>query len=1434
MAKVIKAAIIAVVVVFITVVAVTYLASIGIGAGIGGLLGGTAITMYATAFVGTLVAGGIGMLSNKGISASAGNFGTKVSGLGGAVARQLIYGTARVGGTIVKMNTRGTKNAILSSTIVVAGHECDGFDEVYFGETKLTYTTATLNGETVYTVTNTKFENADNDNAFGTDTLARFTFHDGSQTAVDGLANALSQYIYPSTAKFLGCSYFYIELVYDPEKMPNIPKIWFVMRGKNIWDPRANSGNGAVSTTDAQRQNPALQVRDYLTDTTYGLKALESELNDGTAGGGFSSAANLCDQLVTLTVDGNGDPATTERRYTSSGISNFSASGSGLIEAITTACAGNVTYTNGRFNLFAGASQTPALTITDDKVLAPPRITTQSQSGELFNAVKSIYINKNDNYQASEIGQFTSNPFLAADTPSGEASANFKRVLELRYPFTTSETTAQRLQRISLNHQRKATTIDVVTSLEFMKAQPNDWIYLTNARLGYTNKVFEIQNMTMTFLENDGQIFAATSLTLQEIDSSVFGFVYNEYSTPQPNAAQAVIGEVSISPPTIGTPIQITNVEGQTAKINIKAVWANAVDSAIQGTEIQFKKSTEADSLYVTATLAGIGRTTAEIANVTVGLTYNIRVRHFSFDNVYSVYSSVVNIAITQPDTITNPANLAVTTDKPFNIELSWTNPSNTNMRAVDVHFGTNTGYAPSASNLLGTYYGDIGKKKTVLLGRSHGLDYDTNYYFKIRAVNIYGSVVEDGSGNPVYVTSPAGQMKKVTTVDVDEISANKLSVGVIDANVITVNNLDADKITAGQLTLTASATSAVKAGKSSFEDATTAGFFLGFTNPSTGSRVEGIYIGTATNGMRYDTAGGLVVSGNLSATTGSIGGFTISTTSIKDVADSFGLSSAVTSGDDVRFYAGSTLANKATAPFRVTEAGVLTATSGSIGGINVASNKIYIGTGTFNNANTAFYVDNAGQFSLKDKLSWNGTTLTINGGGTFSGALSAASGTFTGALSGGTISIGSSNSIFKADSNGIYLGHADIGSAPFKVTPAGALTATSATITGALTLTNVDGTTVEYSGGNLQVGTIGGGNLGASAKFASFFRYTIPSGTSVAAPSDSAFTSEFGRAPQENDQLIVNNTATTPDTQAAYVRGSSAWGSAVDNFLSGSLIVDGSIGADQIIANSIGAGEIQVDNLAAINADMGTITAGSISVAFLTGDVTEVYPIGLEIASSMGTSGTTTYQDIWIPAPSLGLSKRQHISADFVFSIQNSSSTNYSAFFQYGLQYKGKTNIGTSIGEVTQVSFPSQYRQLVSLAGNVLEKIDNVGGVAKTNNGAGTYGVATVVAVWFDASVNKTYVLMANIATTFSTGDTMFFSVNRFESAGTFVANYTSLQTKMILANTTERFTLPIQQYFGSSTTATNIRPYIIASSNMNNLTGTFQTVRGTMENLA
>lgn len=47
---------------------------------------------------------------------------------------------------------------------------------------------------------------------------------------------------------------------------------------------------------------------------------------------------------------------------------------------------------------------------------------------------------------------------------------------------------------------------------------------------------------------------------------------------------------------------------------------------------------------------------------------------------------------------------------------------------------------------------------------------------------------------------------------------------------------------------------------------------------------------------------------------------------------------------------------------------------------LNSTTPKIYVGTGNYNNTNTAFYVDDQGQFSLKDKLFFDSSNLTISG----------------------------------------------------------------------------------------------------------------------------------------------------------------------------------------------------------------------------------------------------------------------------------------------------------------------------------------------------------------------------------------------------------------------------------------------------------------------
>ena len=72
--------------------------------------------------------------------------------------------------------------------------------------------------------------------------------------------------------------------------------------------------------------------------------------------------------------------------------------------------------------------------------------------------------------------------------------------------------------------------------------------------------------------------------------------------------------------------------------------------------------------------------------------------------------------------------------------------------------------------------------------------------------------------------------------------------------------------------------------------------------------------------------------------------------------------------------------------------------------GITIGNGKIYIGIGNYDNTDTGFYVDSTSKFSLKDKLSWDGSTLSVTGTLKFSDGVTPGRFTDGDALTGGTI----------------------------------------------------------------------------------------------------------------------------------------------------------------------------------------------------------------------------------------------------------------------------------------------------------------------------------------------------------------------------------------------------------------------------------------------
>lgn len=154
-------------------------------------------------------------------------------------------------------------------------------------------------------------------------------------------------------------------------------------------------------------------------------------------------------------------------------------------------------------------------------------------------------------------------------------------------------------------------------------------------------------------------------------------------------------------------------------------------------------------------------------------------------------------------------------------------------------------------------------------------------------------------------------------------------------------------------------------------------------------SDLYGIAIGEATKYLKYDSVSGLVIKGNITADSGSIGGFTIGAT---DLSVSSGGNTTILSSGATAFSAGPTGAPTVT----ITQAGVLSASGATISGAITASSGAI---GGFTIGATTISATN---LTLTSGLA-NTANITVGTGTTAGGLNSAAAGTDVAFWSGST-----------------------------------------------------------------------------------------------------------------------------------------------------------------------------------------------------------------------------------------------------------------------------------------------------------------------------------------------------------------------------------------------------------------------------------------------
>ena len=358
-----------------------------------------------------------------------------------------------------------------------------------------------------------------------------------------------------------GICYLYVRLEYDQDIFGSIgvPNISAVVRGKKVYDPR--------TTTTAWSNNAALCTADFLRSDE-GMRATSTQVPDAEV----ITAANVCDEAVDLyeggtvavtngsaAVVGTGTTWTThaaqgltflgpdaaeytilsieddthltlastyagstasgqayvlqQLRYTCDTSFTAERSPRDVLAELATCMAGRCVWTQGRWLVRAGAHRTPTLTITADMLAGTTSVAPKASRSDLFNAIRATYrdVNSYAELQAPLV--------LNAGYETEDGGVRIPRQIDI--PTLADTFRAQRLAKIELERARQALSVRISTNLRAYDLAPTDTVMLTLSLYGWTSKVFEVLERTMT---REGLL----QYTLRETAAGVWDWNFGE------------------------------------------------------------------------------------------------------------------------------------------------------------------------------------------------------------------------------------------------------------------------------------------------------------------------------------------------------------------------------------------------------------------------------------------------------------------------------------------------------------------------------------------------------------------------------------------------------------------------------------------------------------------------------------------------------------------------------------------------------------------------------------------------------------------------------------------------------------------------------------------------------------------------------------------
>ena len=536
----------------------------------------------------------------------------------------IVYGTRKVGGNIVFLETSGADNQYLYMALVLSEGEINDITSIEVNDNQVTFT-GDLADNTQVTVASSDA------NFYDGASLITVEPHFGSdsQTA-SSLLSTLSSWT--SNHRLRGLAYLAIRFEWNRDKFGSLPTVNAVVQGKKVYNPNLDStvtgGSGSHrkddSSTWAYSDNPVYQLLDYLRNDRFGMGITNSYFDSNFAD--WQIAGDVCDTQITPFSG-----ASAIDLMNSHTVIDTSKKAIDNVKSFLRGSRGYLNFTAGKYNILVESTGTASISLTEDNIIGGISVTSKNKNSR-YNRVIVNFTNPSKSYQ-SDTAQFPpidETGLASADQHSTMKTADGGLLLEGRFDFSmlNSPYQAQEMAEIILRRSRTSLDVSLKADATALDLAVGDLVNITHATPSFSAKPFRVQGMT---INADHTI----NLVLSEHQDSFYTFGTQQEVATIPNTT--LPNPFSVQPPaSVTLSDQLIQYNDGTVIVALDITVGASPDQFVDFFQVEYKLSSESDFI-IYAQGSGL---THRVLNVIDQSTYNVRVKAVNSLGVSSTYVS--------------------------------------------------------------------------------------------------------------------------------------------------------------------------------------------------------------------------------------------------------------------------------------------------------------------------------------------------------------------------------------------------------------------------------------------------------------------------------------------------------------------------------------------------------------------------------------------------------------------------------------------------------------------------------------------------------------------------------------------------------------------------------------------------------------------------